>query len=381
MIARLLLVLLLAADPLSANEIARIVYIGIDGDPFYDPQPTYTGLSLNDRDRPVSGAEAAARESRVLERVLGIEFSLDIVLAEPGGAATTAKDATDAGAVALLLDLPTDEMEMVAPDTIAFNIRHAEDRWRASDCRPGLLHTYPSHSMLADTLAQHLKAKSWNRVLLLYGDTAEDAVESDAVRRAISKFGLKIAADRPFILTNDPRRRDQSNVALLTGDARHDVVWLVDNEGEFGRYVPYATYAARPVVGSEGLSPVAWHWTYERHGAPQLNQRFRRKNDRDMSSLDWAAWVAVRAVVEAVQRVGNVRPEDIRAFITSDDFSLDLYKGAPGSFRMWDGQLRQPVLLATHNAVIERAPLDGFEHQTDTLDTLGVDEPESTCSF
>ena len=49
------------------------------------------------------------------------------------------------------------------------------------------------------------------------------------------------------------------------------------------------------------------------------------------------------------------------------------------NFRPWDGQLRMPMMLATHNAVIAVAPLDGFLHQTNTLDTLGTDEPEHKC--
>ena len=43
--------------------------------------------------------------------------------------------------------------------------------------------------------------------------------------------------------------------------------------------------------------------------------------------------------------------------------------------------MRQAVLLHTHNAVIARAPLEGFLHQTNNLDTLGPDRPESACRF
>ena len=100
-----------------------------------------------------------------------------------------------------------------------------------------------------------------------------------------------------------------------------------------------------------------------------------------MSSEDWSAWVAVRAVIEAVQRVGKPDAATVGDYLRSEEFRLDLYKGVPGSFRSWNGQLRQPVLLATHNAVIQRAPLEGFEHKTDTLDTLGLDLPENTCKL
>ena len=49
------------------------------------------------------------------------------------------------------------------------------------------------------------------------------------------------------------------------------------------------------------------------------------------------------------------------------------------SFRPWSGQLRMPILLTTDNAVIDIAPLDGFLHQTNTLDSLGQDEAEFEC--
>jgi ABC transporter substrate binding protein (PQQ-dependent alcohol dehydrogenase system) len=233
--------------------------------------------------------------------------------------------------------------------------------------------------MLSDALAQHLRARGWEDVLLLRGPLPEDEAEAEAVRASAAKFGLGIVDERAFELTNDPRRRDLANIALLTGGARYDVVWLVDSEGEFGRYVPYATQDPRPVVGSEGLRAEAWDWTWERNGAPQLNQRFRRVADRDMTSLDWAAWIGVQAIVEAVTRVESVEPEAVAGFVLSDALALDLYKGVRGSFRDWDGQLRQPILLATHDAVIAGAPIEGFEHRTDTLDTLGADRPESEC--
>jgi ABC transporter substrate binding protein (PQQ-dependent alcohol dehydrogenase system) len=59
---------------------------------------------------------------------------------------------------------------------------------------------------------------------------------------------------------------------------------------------------------------------------------------------------------------------------------LELYKGAAGSFRPWSRQLRQPILLGTHDAVLAVAPVEGALHQKNDLDTLGPDEPEFRCS-
>ncbi|WP_083329193.1 hypothetical protein [Marinobacter salinus] len=385
MISRLLLVVVLLNIPFaSASEPARIVYLGMANDGFYEPQTVYTGLSLRDRKRPVDAAQVALRGTRILERALGLSFALDVILMAPDQSPVTAvREARESGALAVILDLPAEAMAAVVEseggEGLLFNIRHREARWRAEDCAPALLHTLPSHAMLGDALAQHLKFHGWQKILLLSGSGDENRLKAEAVRQSATKFGLNIVAQREFKLTNDPRQRDLSNIALLTGGVTHDVVWLIDSEGEFGRYVPYATQSPRPIVGSEGLSAHAWHWTLERYGAPQLNQRFRREHERDMSSEDFAAWAAVRAVVTAVTELRAADPKAVADHLRSQGFAMDIYKGVRGSFRTWNGQLRQPILLATHNAVISIAPLTGFEHSVDTLDTLGVDKPQSLC--
>jgi ABC transporter substrate binding protein (PQQ-dependent alcohol dehydrogenase system) len=186
---------------------------------------------------------------------------------------------------------------------------------------------------------------------------------------------------KDFLLGNDPRQRDQNNIALLTSTPEHDVVFLADSDGEFGRYVPYQTSHARPVVGTEGLVAAAWHWTWERHGAPQLNQRFEKRAKRTMRAADWATWAAVKSIVESVARTGSTDFPALVRYLKSDELTLDVYKGTPASFRPWNNQLRQPILLHTHNAVIERAPLPQFLHSANDLDTLGFDAPESACKF
>jgi ABC transporter substrate binding protein (PQQ-dependent alcohol dehydrogenase system) len=158
-------------------------------------------------------------------------------------------------------------------------------------------------------------------------------------------------------------------------------VFLADSDGEFGRYVPFQTSKARPVVGTAGLLSDAWHWTWERHGAPQLNQRFEKRAGRAMTSGDWAAWAAVKALVESAQRTKSADFATISAYLKSDSLNLDAYKGTPANFRAHNNQLRQPILLHTHDAVVERAPLPGFLHPTNDLDTLGFDVSETRCGF
>ena len=384
-IALAALALLLAAPTNAAErETFSTLYLSREGDPVYAERRAYAGLALRDRHPPVEGARTAIAESRIRGRALGLTFALEEVALAPEADAVAA--VAGAAPRAVILDLPLTDLEAVVAalgerdDLILFNVRHPDDRLRGEGCASALLHTLPSRAMLADALAQFLAARGWRRVLSLAGPDLESAARAAAFAHAARKFGLDIVAERTFELTNDPRRRDENNVALITGGASYDVVHLADEVGEFGRYVPYSTYLPRPVVGSEGLRPLAWHWTWERHGAPQLNQRFARQGPRRMAGEDWAAWAAVRSLVEAISRLRTTSVAELRAYMISDEFSLDLYKGAPGSFRSWSGQLRQPILMAVHNAIIERAPLPEFLHQSNTLDTLGADRSESACA-
>ena len=44
------------------------------------------------------------------------------------------------------------------------------------------------------------------------------------------------------------------------------------------------------------------------------------------------------------------------------------------SFRSWNGQLRQPVLLAAPRSMVSVSPQEGYIHPVSELDTLGKDQ-------
>lgn len=375
------------------RAILPIGYVSLAGDPHYQPRRAYTGLTLRQPKRPLDGVKTGLREARVVARSLGLRFDLVEISAEPD-ALTEALDATiaETGAFIFVLDLPKDLMRAVADhfkdrDIILFNPRHHDDDLRAEHCSKRLFHTLPSQAMRTDALAQFLRKKGWTRTLLLQGPSLGDKSFGTAFRNSAEKFNLDIVDTRAFVLSNDPRRRDQTNVALLTGNTRQDVIVIADAHGEYSRFVPYQTVTPDPIVGLEGLVPDAWHWTWERHGAPQLNQRFDRQAKRLMSGTDWAGWASIKAVVAALRfarpagRGQLPTPEAFAAALSSPGLAIDLYKGMPGSFRPWNNQLRQPVLLHTHNAVVARAPLEEYLHKNNVLDTLGRDVAGSACRF
>jgi ABC transporter substrate binding protein (PQQ-dependent alcohol dehydrogenase system) len=235
--------------------------------------------------------------------------------------------------------------------------------------------------MTTDALAQYLVFRKWRDVLLLQGPLPGDAVLADAFVQSAKKFGARISGRALFKSGNDPREREQNDVGLLTATSKdYDVVFVADTDPnlEFARSVPYRTTRPRPVVGSAGLSAEAWHWTWERYGAPQLNNRFLAKAGRHMTGLDWSAWIATKLVTTAAMQTRGGDFDKLAGRILSDA-SFDGVKGLAVSVRPWDHQLRQAILLSTHDAVVASAPLSGFLHATNELDTLGDDQPETPC--
>ncbi|MBX3682635.1 MAG: amino acid ABC transporter substrate-binding protein [Thauera sp.] len=377
--------LLFFALAAGAAEVIRFGYLELADDPRYDERKAFFRTLSRPLGAPFAGAEVALREARFVGQAIGVSF--DLVRARGADAPALLAELEKLHAEGVrhfLIDAPGKVVAEVAAATrgrelLLFNVSAPDDALRQAQCQAHLYHTIPNHGMQADALAQFLVAKKWRNVLLLQGPRDEDRLIGAAFENSARRFGLKIVDKKDFVLSNDPRQRDLGNVGLLTAGGDYDVVFVADSDGEFARSVPYDTVRPRPVVGAEGLVAEAWHWAWSRHGAPQLVSRFDKQAGRHMGSADWAAWVAVKAVVEAVVRTGNAPFDKRVAYLGGEEITIDGFKGNRLYFRDWDRQLRQPILIATHNAVIERAPLQGFLHQTNNMDTLGFDRRDSRC--
>ena len=287
-----------------------------------------------------------------------------------------------AGAAAVVLDLPAAWIAAAASSVSLplLNAGEADEATRQQACIANLFHTLPGERMRADAVAQTLLARKWSRVLVVYGSTPADATRLALVQSALKRYGLKPVAVRAFKLSADPRERDLANPMLLTGGVDYDAVWVVDTDFEFARSLPYRTALPRPVVGDAGLVAEAWAPHFERFGAPQLARRFARGAQRSMTSPDWAAYMAAKAVLQAaLEQAAGPGAAQVMKALTRADFTLDGFKGVRLSFRAWDRQLRQPLLLTDGVGVVGSAPVDGVMHPKNVLDTLGVDAPESLC--
>ncbi len=388
MIKKLLLAvsLLLPFHTAVADDFT-IGYLQLEKDQRYSKKQLFARYLTGALGRPFAGAEVALKESKFHASGIGATFKLEQVKGKDTATLLTSfKEMNAKGVQFFLLDLPADVLVELATaakghNALLFNISAREDRLRQEQCQANVLHTVPNASMLTDALAQYLVFRKWKEVLMLAGQRPDDLELNKAFERSAKRYGLDITEQRPFVLNNDPRQRDQNNISLLTAGADYDVIFVSDTHGEFARNVPYASIKPQLVVGSEGLAATAWHWAWERHGAPQLENRFEEKANRPMRDNDWAAWIAVKAIAEAVQRTQSRDFAVLSKHLRSEAMILDGFKGNRLNFRPWDNQLRQPLLLGTHNWVVERAPLDGFLHQKNNMDTLGFDERDSKCKF
>jgi ABC transporter substrate binding protein (PQQ-dependent alcohol dehydrogenase system) len=351
-------------------------------------------LSIAPDDLGIAGAEIALRDNNTTGKFIKQRFTLDVVRVPIGGDAVAAlQQLVDSGHHFVLVDAPAETLlrlsdSVKGKDVLLFNVSAPDVRLREEDCRANVLHTAPDLDMLADALAQYLVWKRWQRWFLVKGAFPADQAYADALHRAAKRFGATIVAEREYKGSPEARRSDsgqqqiQLQMPVFTqGVPDYDVLVVADRSEVFGPYLPYRTWNARPVAGTAGLKAMSWHPAHEQWGATQMQNRFERYAKRFMLPLDYQAWIAVRAIGEAASRTKSGTFAPINAYIRSDQFDLAAFKGQKVTFRKWDGQLRQPILIAGPELPVSTSPQQGFLHPHSELDTLGIDEPESKCKF
>lgn len=345
------------------------------------------------QDDGVAGARVGVADDNTTGRFTAQNFVLDEQLIQgEGDVAATFRKLVEEDHRLIVADLPAAALLAIAElpeakSALLLNVAAKDDALRGETCRANILHLMPSRAMLADALVQYLVLKRWRNVLLVPGLTDADKAYAEAVERSIKKFGAKLVATKPWTFDRGARRTDTGHYAIAAEVARftqglsYDVLVVADEGGTFGSELPFRTTDPRPVVGTQGMMATAWARPFEQWGATQLQNRFRREVGRWMSERDYAAWMAVRAIGEAATRARSGNADAILGFIRSDKFDLAAFKGVKLSFRPWDGQLRQPILLADADSLVSVSPQPGFLHQFSELDTLGIDRPETRCAL
>ncbi len=375
-----------ATAPAAETE-TRIAYI-------YRPvvPPSSYDAEADPDDLGVAGARMAVKDNNTTARFLTKQtFVLEEASLEQGASAVDAAKALAArGLRYFVVALPAAEVLAVADalknqGAIVFNTAAPDDALRGSDCRANVFHTIPSRAMQTDALAQYMTLMRWRKIFLIVGPSERDQAYAESMRGSAKKFGLKVTADKPWTFGPLMKARGdtptRAEAMVFTRGLDYDLAIVADEEQDWGEYVPYRTVDPRPVAGTAGLIATTWHPTLETWGAAQAQNRFRRLTSRLMRPLDYQAWLGVRSVGEAASQKKSADPATIIPYLAEPAFNLPAYKGVSLSYRPWDHQLRQPIIVVQPKAMVSVAPEQGFVHQRTPLDSLGTDQPESACKF
>lgn len=122
-----------------------------------------------------------------------------------------------------------------------------------------------------------------------------------------------------------------------------------------------------------GVEARAWHATFDKYSATQLNKRYQEKFKTAMDDQAWAGWAAVKLISDLIAREQTADGRKLLKALRTD-LKFDGQKGTEMSFRA-TGQLRQPLLLVVNDHVVGEAPVRGVV-EVENLDSLGA----TTCA-
>jgi ABC transporter substrate binding protein (PQQ-dependent alcohol dehydrogenase system) len=359
-------------------------------------------LDIEPKDAGVAGAKMAVDENNAGGRFTGHAYSLDVsTVASADKAVEALQKLFDNGHHYIVVDASAYTLLKLSDwakdkEILLFNVRATDVSLRQENCRANVMHIVPDRYMLADALAQYLVGMKWTNWLLVHGSTPGDLAYADAVKRAAGRFGATIVDVREYKDTSGGRRDDMGTIppgkqasagagAAFAASPDYQIIVVADEDQVFGPYMPYRGGAdARPVAGTTGLIATTWSPGHEKWGATQANNNFEKVFHRLMLPIDYQAYVAARAVGEAVTRNPDKDFATVAAFIHGPELQLAPFKGIKQQFRPWDGQFRQPIIIATDKVPVSFSPQRGFPHASHPeieMDTLGIDEPESKCKM
>lgn len=390
---RLLILTLVFCSGATFSAVALEVEVGV----LRVDYPTLAPISRFDRrpdDLGFAGGTLGNEDNQTTGSFLGMEFKINQVAVPPEEAEAALDELIANGTRLLVILAPADDLLKLADraaeksdgQALVINATASDTHLRNDACRANTLHVAPSDAMNADAIAQFAMWKKWPRWFLIAGSNPRDKALAEAYRRAAKKFGATIVEEREFEDTGGSRRADTGHVqvqrqipAFSQRAADHDIVVAADASDVFGLYLPFHLWDPRPVMGSAGLRPVTFHGAHESWGATQFQRRFEKLTGRYVQEPDYNVWLALRVIGEAVIRTNSNDPAALREYILSDAFELAAFKGQKVTFRNWNGQLRQPIILTDSKIAVSVSPQEGFLHQFSPLDTMGLDAPETAC--
>jgi branched-chain amino acid transport system substrate-binding protein len=104
-------------------------------------------------------------------------------------------------------------------------------------------------------------------------------------------------------------------------------------------------WAAGPQAAT-GTYPKLWNYTgpYNTPKSQEFVKKYEAKYGQPPEVEAWQDWFGMTAILTAIQKTGSTDSKKLIQFLEEQKFSG--YKDMPISFRSWDHQLLQPVLVA-----------------------------------
>jgi ABC-type branched-subunit amino acid transport system substrate-binding protein len=291
---------------------------------------------------------------------------------------------------------------------IYLNTMSRSEALRGARCQRLTFHVEASLAMYADAIGQWLiRGAKKTRWAFLTPDTEAGAEIEQLAERALkrqggSTVGRQVVAagtrDYRAALTSMAKASPDVLVINLGGPSLLTALAQIKELGlqvEVAGVVMEATefWQAEP-ANLAGVWPALWFHGFDRYSGRELNKRLAEAIGQPAESRSWANFTAAKTVWEAVLRGGRTDTAGLVSFLEKGQ-GLDAHKGQPLTFRSWDHQLRQPLMVlrcrppaagATRWDIFDllgEVPLRGTpgKNQEEILDTLGLAEAESACRF
>jgi quinoprotein dehydrogenase-associated probable ABC transporter substrate-binding protein len=342
--------------------------------------PTQTG-SIPVSSSVYEDAGEAARRGAVLagdeldQQAEGMGMRLKVLLASAPNAEAASRAAArlvaTEGVFALIGGIGQGQAEALSQvaqqrRVLFFNIGSPGDRLRQEACSRYTFHVEASAAMYLDALAEWLSRAGLRRWFVVYPDSGEGKA---LYRRAVTALQGHSGASEAGSAVVHPGQPDYSAViqeirraspqgVLLLLNAQDQLAFLsqYELEGPQAQVVAFPDPIAQtrnffialrltaPRAGA-GYRAALWETSLQSGGAGELNARFTSRWGEPMDPPAWAAYAAVKVLLEAASSTKATGSAELMAYLEDPKAAFNLYKGVPLSFRPWDHQLRQPLYL------------------------------------
>ncbi len=248
-----------------------------------------------------------------------------------------------------------------------FNVGAPSDALRTARCFRYTFHIEASAAMYLDTMVRWGAEQGYRRWFVVHQDDDEGVAMRDRAAQAIGRHGAggefvgasAATPQLPFYgqQLNAARSADADAIMVLLSDV--DQVAFVAQQESVGPLVPLVlfphpnTQTRDYIAAIRQYAPVTnpdfrfalWDPTLSGEGAEDFNAHYLSRWGDPADPPSWAAYSALRVILEAAKATGGFDPDDVVAYLEDPATTFDLFKGPGTSFRPWDHQLRQPLIL------------------------------------